>query len=459
MVSSAISGMMKSTVSPVSGVDKQTGIRDAFDMDFAKAMSQTTDGDSGRTVSKDTRSYSATSDSVMNLTSRDNVKKSDSDVKKNETPDNNSDSLKSDISNGVSEIKNKIKDTMNVSDEEIEDAMEQLGMTYVDMLDIQKVTDLVVLLSGNEDSLSFVTDSDAVLQLNSILDTLSLVTDSLVEQKGMNIEDIKDIASNMFNEGEMAAQDTDSDVQNNYTDVVDVKQPQKDLTEYEEDDISDADHKTGDSLKEVLSEKIQIGQEQGSDKKENGSHTHLSNKASDGIEQITADMTQNIERAFSEIADDVQNINEVDIVRQVVEQIKVTAGQQLQSIEVMLNPENLGHVHVTVTSRQGAVTAQLTAQNEQVKAALENQMVALKEHFNNQGIKVEAVEITVQSHGFESQQNLSGNDSNQAQQERKTHRRLDLSSIDELDESEMTDSEIRARDSIVNGDSSVEYSA
>ena len=456
MVSSAISGMMKSTVSPVSGVDKQTGIRDAFDMDFAKAMSQTTDGDSGRTVSKDTRSYSATSDSVMNLTSRDNVKKSDSDVKKNETPDNNSDSLKSDISNGVSEIKNKIKDTMNVSDEEIEDAMEQLGMTYADMLDIQKVTDLVVLLSGNEDSLSFVTDSDAVLQLNSILDTLSLVTDSLVEQTGMNIEDIKDIASHMFNEGEMAAQDTDSDVQNNYTDVVDVKQPQKDLTEY---DSSDADHKTGDTLKEVLSEKIQIGQEQGSDKKGNDPHTHMSDKAYDGIEQITADMTQNIERAFSEIADDVQNINEVDIVRQVVEQIKVTAGQQLQSIEVMLNPENLGHVHVTVTSRQGAVTAQLTAQNEQVKAALENQMVALKEHFNNQGIKVEAVEITVQSHGFESQQNLSGNDSNQAQQERKTHRRLDLSSIDELDESEMTDSEIRARDSIVNGNSSVEYSA
>lgn len=456
MVSSAISGMMKSTVSPVSGVDKQTGIRDAFDMDFAKAMSQTTDGDSGRTVSKDTRSYSATSDSVMNLTSGANVKKSDSSVKKNKIPYNNSDSLKSDISNGVSEIKNKIKDTMNVSDEDIEDAMEQLGMTYADMLDIQKVTDLVVLLSGNDDSLSFVTDSDAVLQLNNILDTLSLVTDSLVEQTGMNIEDIKDIASHMFNEGEMAAQDTDSDVQNNYTDVVDVKQPQKDLTEY---DSSDADHKTGDTLKEVLSEKIQIGQEQGSDKKGNDPHTHMSDKAYDGIEQITADMTRNIERAFSEIADDVQNINEVDIVRQVVEQIKVTAGQQLQSIEVMLNPENLGHVHVTVTSRQGAVTAQLTAQNEQVKAALENQMVALKEHFNNQGIKVEAVEITVQSHGFESQQNLSGNDSNQAQQERKTHRRLDLSSIDELDESEMTDSEIRARDSIVNGNSSVEYSA
>ena len=47
----------------------------------------------------------------------------------------------------------------------------------------------------------------------------------------------------------------------------------------------------------------------------------------------------------------------------------------------------------------------------------------------------------------------------QAGQERKTSRKLDLSSLEGLEESEMTDQEIRARDAIVNGDSSVEYSA
>ena len=170
-------------------------------------------------------------------------------------------------------------------------------------------------------------------------------------------------------------------------------------------------------------------------------------------------MSQSIQKAFSEVVDDVSNVNQTDIVRQVVEQIKLTTGQQMQSIEVMLNPENLGKVHITVTAREGVVTAQLTAQNEQVKAALENQMTALKEHFNNQGIKVEAVEITIESHGFEAEQNLEGNDSNQAGQERKASRKLDLSSLEGLEESEMTDQEIRARDAIVNGDSSVEYSA
>ena len=73
--------------------------------------------------------------------------------------------------------------------------------------------------------------------------------------------------------------------------------------------------------------------------------------------------------------------------------------------------------------------------------------------------RYESVEITVQSHGFESQQNLEGNNSEQAGQEKKTHRKLDLSSLEELEESDMTDEEIRAKDAIVNGDSSVEYSA
>ncbi|MCI7771644.1 MAG: flagellar hook-length control protein FliK, partial [Eubacterium sp.] len=159
------------------------------------------------------------------------------------------------------------------------------------------------------------------------------------------------------------------------------------------------------------------------------------------------------------ITEDISYVSETDIVNQVIDQVKLTAGRELTSIEVMLNPERLGSVHGTVSAKNGILSAQIAAQNEQVKAALENQMTALKEQFNNQGVKVEAVEITVQSHGFESEQNLEGNNSNQAQQEKKPHRKLDLSSLEELDESDMTSEEIRAKDAIVNGNSSVEYSA
>ena len=90
---------------------------------------------------------------------------------------------------------------------------------------------------------------------------------------------------------------------------------------------------------------------------------------------------------------------------------------------------------------------------------MENQVVALKEHFNNQGIKVDAIEVTVQSHSFESNENLKGNDSNQADEKKKASRKLDISSIEDFEEDELTDSEIRARDAVLNGNSSVEYSA
>ena len=339
-----------------------------------------------------------------------------------------------DVQNAVSDIKEKIKKTMNVSDEDIESAMEQLGLIAEDLLDMQKLTDLVVALSGNTDSLEFLTDADSVSMLNDILEYAKSVTDNLEDVYNMDIDSIKEML--------VSAKD-------------DVKQSVvKEDAQPEERPEATSQYELSNVIAQKT--KVQADNDNNADDKQ---QTHMSDKASVENENFTGNMAQNIQNAFSEIIDEVSNVNEADIVRQVVEQIKVTTGQQLSSIEIMLNPENLGKVHIAVTARQGVITAQLTAQNEQVKAALENQMTALKEHFNNQGVKVESVEITVQSHGFESQQNLEGNNSEQAGQEKKTHRKLDLSSLEELEESDMTDEEIRAKDAIVNGDSSVEYSA
>ena len=360
----------------------------------------------------------------------------------------NDDNLKEDVAQAVSDIKNKIKETMDVSDEDIENAMEQLGIGIVDLLDPQSVTDLVIALSGNSDSLEFLTDASAVANLEDIINTVDEVTQNLTETYNIDITSVKDIVKDFENDSDEAVA-SEQPVNKQITDYQDDKQNEKAVTE-----------DTKESITDVIAEKTEVKSEAAfTDEKKNDSDTHLQDKNNDGIEKITSDMTQSIQKAFSEVVDETSAVNEVDIVRQVVEQIKVTTTQQLSSIEVMLNPENLGKVHVAVTAKQGIVTAQLTAQNEQVKAALENQMTALKEQFNNQGVKVEAVEITVQSHGFESEQNLEGNNSNQAQQEKKSHRKLDLSSLEGLDESDMTSEEIRAKDAIVNGNSSVEYSA
>ncbi|HAS07045.1 MAG TPA: hypothetical protein DCR83_09270 [Eubacterium sp.] len=449
MVSSAISGISQKGVSAVSSISGRQNSQDSFGTDFSKVMNASLQNrNSGKTDSFGVSGNTAKGTAVVKQDN--NVAKQDKTtvVNNSATTTVNDDNLKEDVAQAVSDIKDKIKETMDVSDEDIENAMEQLGIGIVDLLDPQSVTDLVIALSGNSDSLEFLTDASAVANLEDIINTVDEVTQNLTETYNIDITSVKDIVKDFENDSDEAVA-SEQPVNKQITDYQDDKQNEKAVTE-----------DTKESITDVIAEKTEVKSEAAfTDEKKNDSDTHLQDKNNDGIEKITSDMTQSIQKAFSEVVDETSAVNEVDIVRQVVEQIKVTTTQQLSSIEVMLNPENLGKVHVAVTAKQGIVTAQLTAQNEQVKAALENQMTALKEQFNNQGVKVEAVEITVQSHGFESEQNLEGNNSNQAQQEKKSHRKLDLSSLEGLDESDMTSEEIRAKDAIVNGNSSVEYSA
>lgn len=449
MVSSAISGISQKGVSAVSSISGRQNSQDSFGTDFSKVMNASLQNrNSGKTDSFGVSGNTAKGTAVVKQDN--NVAKQDKTtvVNNSATTTVNDDNLKEDVAQAVSDIKDKIKETMDVSDEDIENAMEQLGIGIVDLLDPQSVTDLVIALSGNSDSLEFLTDASAVANLEDIINTVDEVTQNLTETYNIDITSVKDIVKDFENDSDEAVA-SEQPVNKQITDYQDDKQNAKAVTE-----------DTKESITDVIAEKTEVKSEAAfTDEKKNDPDTHLQDKNNDGIEKITSDMTQSIQKAFSEVVDETSAVNEVDIVRQVVEQIKVTTTQQLSSIEVMLNPENLGKVHVAVTAKQGIVTAQLTAQNEQVKAALENQMTALKEQFNNQGVKVEAVEITVQSHGFESEQNLEGNNSNQAQQEKKSHRKLDLSSLEGLDESDMTSEEIRAKDAIVNGNSSVEYSA
>ena len=441
MVSSAISGISQKSVSAVGSISGRQNSQDSYGTDFSKVMSASLqNAGQGK---KD--SFGVSGNSVTETTAvkqNNNVAKQDKITTENKSDAvkaSNEGKLKEDISKAVSDIKDKIKEAMDVSDEDIENAMGQLGIGIADLLNPQIVTDLVVTLSGNSDSLEFLTDASAVAALEDILNVVKEITQNLTETYNVDITSVKDIVKDL---------DMTSD---------------KNTVDYQDDNRKSDNNLTADtaeSITDVIAEKTAVkGDNAATDEKKNDSDTHLQDKSNGSIERIASDMTQSIQKAFGEVMSETSGVNEVDIVRQVVEQIKVTATQQLSSIEVMLNPENLGKVHVAVTAKQGIVTAQLTAQNEQVKAALENQMTALKEQFNNQGVKVEAVEITVQSHGFESEQNLEGNNSNQAQQEKKSHRKLDLSSLEGLDESDMTSEEIRAKDAIVNGNSSVEYSA
>ena len=318
------------------------------------------------------------------------------------------------------DIKDAIKEEFDVSDEDIKVAMELLGLTALDLLSTAKVAELIEQLTGT-DALTLITNEDMMQSFNNIINVVDEANADIAGMLGVKTEEVgivlgqNDIAP-VVNSEDTAKQDNvkESDAEN-------------------ADDNINQTVDNQESLSEVLAKKITT-ESDGKAKNNMSESNEANNKVT--YADVADNMISNITDTFADIiTEDISTVKEADIVNQVIDSVKLMASRELTSMEVMLNPEHLGSVHITVTARNGIVSAQIAAQNEQVKTALENQMVTLREQFESQGLKVDAVEITVMAHSFEAGQNFGQSESERKHGESKVHRKLDLSSFDdELEE-------------------------
>lgn len=125
----------------------------------------------------------------------------------------------------------------------------------------------------------------------------------------------------------------------------------------------------------------------------------------------------------------LSSLRPMELIQQIAEGVRVNLSQENSSMELQLNPENLGKIYLQVTAKEGAVHATIAAQSEAVRAALEAQVADLKDSLNQAGVKVDAVEVTVASHEFE--KNLEQNE--KRQQEEGRHREEQISRRRNLD--------------------------
>lgn len=381
----------------------------------------------------DTNNTKADTDAVDKKQNAADTGKADKTDKSKQ--DNKSDEKVNDV---VQNVKDTIKEELDVSDEDIAKAMEVLGITDNDLLSVVKVTELVSALTG-ADSITLITDDDMSGKLTSVLDAVNTAQEDIADMLNTDVDDavlvVRTDAVVKKDTDETAVKNTDSSITYNQS-------------------VSETE-----SLSDVLAAKVTA---QGSSKHEEstGEHTGEQNHNTQSYGGVADSIIQSMKDSFADIVtEDTSRVSEADIVNQVIDQIKLSSGRELTSIEVMLNPERLGSVHVTVTAKNGILSAQIAAQNEQVKTALENQVTALKENFQNQGIKVEAVEITVMTHQFEAGQNFGQNESERKQSEQKVNKKLNLSDYMDDEDETVSAQDIRRKDSIQNGNSSVEYMA
>ena len=334
----------------------------------------------------------------------------------------------------VGDVKEEIKKALGISEEELQDIMAILGLSNMDLLDNQKVLQIVMQNTG-------VADKMELFGTQELVDTVKGVMESLQEEKegqeGVDLQLLQNAAQRpeelLSEQQNVMAEEGKDDAS---LDVTANKQTQT------TQDISESD-----------AGMTKQSQQEGFGQQNHASNDNAMPQNVVGNQTVYHNLTQAV--ANSQQISYTDQAQAVDIVNQIVDEIRTVAKANTTQMEIQLNPENLGKVNITVSSREGLISAQITAQNEIAKNAIESQITVLKEAFQNQGLKVEAVEVTINPQGFDTKDQ----ESFQGQQEsKKSKKQINLESLD-LVEEEFTEAETIAIDMMQRNGNSIDFSA
>lgn len=309
----------------------------------------------------------------------------------------------------VMQLIRQIADAFGMAPREVEGLMQEMGIERTDLLSADKLGSLILEASGAKDTFELVTDGELYQKFRQIMEAQSQLAEAAAENAGVDREVLPEILSETVLTGETvqtgeSAQTGEVRIR---TEVTEDSDPQEtaQIQGGAEEEIPVLNRQEGSA---ALADEKESGagepgrQIQGRERRE-ASHEHTGQNPV--LNQLTE--TGTLQTAQAVPTESVTAASEADtqnIMRQIMEYMKVQVKPDVSSLEMQLHPASLGTIQVQLASKGGAVTAQFIAQSETVKAALETQMIQLQESFEEQGIRVEAIEVSVQTRGFE--QNL-----------------------------------------------------
>lgn len=395
-------------------------------------------------------------------------------------------------------IKEVVKEQLDITEEELESIMSQLGLT---MLDLQNPVNLQLLLleqTGNQDVTALLTDEDLSNQLQQLVKAVEQV--DLEVELGISKEELEklmeeavsfikleqeplaatvkqdalqedtagtilktDILSNeeiLPNEElnnlsfPQVAEDATSILQSSVTaedtiaqnpeseekvvqtlvasSLAQEEQPlvsqqaaAEDTTEAAEDNKVENIKIIVEDERKLTEESAQMQGKQEGDGKPKQEKAPVETNFDQFVQSLVDTKVENVQ-SFSNRAEQLEQMRE--IVTQVVEQIKVMIKPEATSMELQLNPENLGKINLSVIAKDGQITANFVTQNELARQALESQVQVLRENLENQGLKVDAIEVTVSDFNFQQSNQADGRQ--QQGEAKKAPRKLNIEEMD-----------------------------
>ena len=370
------------------------------------------------------------------------------------------------INNFSADVKDVLIQALDITEDELTVEMADLGITFADLLNPKQVTELLVEVTDVEDSVSMVLDENLSDALSAIRD----LGEQVVADTGLEAPVIRDVIAD--NEGgieippEMMGQDADVDLEElpempqdrpvrddnlvNRPVMTDDEPVQAEETAEEEIPVV-VNREYNESDEELNDDSINVNDNTAPVKEPQNSSANSSNnftrgeRHDDTTRQFNMTATvdnQNVQVEAPvevEARPQVNRFETMQLISQIAEAARANISQEVTSLEMILNPESLGRIYLNVSQKQGNLHAQLIAQNEAVKEALEAQIAELKENLNKAGIKVQAVEVSVGTHEFERnlEEGMQNQDEQARQQEEQasgTRKRvnINLNNLDEM---------------------------
>ena len=359
-------------------------------------------------------------------------------------------------------VVDKIAKELDVDEDAVRAVMETLGLTAFGLMDPQNLAQLTVQLtdaSTPEDLLLQPQFVDLMQEMQSLqmqlADELNLMPEEMQDLLAqMEIVDapqtteeasFAEVVSQVVQENEQTAVDPDNEVVHLPEDTTDVER----VTGQTPDTVETvADQQMEQEMKQDGSNADDLTKRENEVKAADQTDVHVAGETADMMFTTSQVMEENIPPVAET---SYLSIDTMDLIEQFAENVRMTISEETSSMEMQLNPENLGKIYLQISSEQGTVRAQITASEEAVKNALETQVAELRETLEQSGVKVDERNLEQgQSREFEE---------GQKQQEQQSQRRnINLSSLDELS-SLMTEEEALVAQIMKDNGNSVDLTA
>ena len=333
----------------------------------------------------------------------------------------------------ISDILNTISNDLGVSEDDITDAMNTLGLSFADLSIPSNTAELYTALTGS-DSVSLLTSDDFMSLLDDLQDIFSGVDDDLMSQltplTDDEASDLTDLISQQDVTDEAAEQSDVTVINVTSEETTEVTETTETVVSVTTETVSNADSSQQSQTTDSSADETKNGtitntaqQTTAADEKASSDTSDLFGNSSEqksGADQVNVNAVSagtaqaEGETEVTDFISTIQkytDINTDDLISQIVDKARQTLSSRVSSLEMELHPQSLGKIFLQVTEKSGDVTAHLYAQNEAVKHALENRLADLTEDLNRQGVRVNEVTISVEPHAFD--ENLEKNMSNQ----------------------------------------------